>query len=215
MATYNISKTFGQEGQISERSAAVMRMFGLTTNRLTKASFTVNCQLRINDGDVVYITGPSGAGKSMLLKELEKSVPASERVNLNKIKLPGDESVIDCVGGDFLQGLKLLSIAGLNDAFCVLNQPTNLSDGQKYRFRLAVALGSGAKFIFADEFCCELDRITAAVISYNIQRYAKRTGVIFILASSHEDILLDLAPDVLVVQELFGPTQVIYKNGKI
>jgi len=215
MPTYNISKTFGWQGQISERSAAVMRMFGLTVDRLTETSFTVNCQLEINNGDIVYITGPSGAGKSVLLRELEKSVPASERVNLNKVKLPSDKTLIDCIDGDFVQGLKLLSIAGLNDAFCVLNQPTNLSDGQKCRFRLAVALGSGAKFIFADEFCSELDRITATVISYNIQRYAKRTGVTFILASSHEDILLDLAPDVLGVQELSGPTQVIYKNGKI
>jgi ABC-type ATPase with predicted acetyltransferase domain len=194
-------------------------MFGLTTDRLAKTNFTVNCQLQINDGDIVYITGPSGAGKSVLLKELEKSVPASDKINLNEVKLARDKSVIDCIdgstgspyNGDFLEGLKLLSIAGINDAFCVLNQPTNLSDGQKYRFRLAVALGSGAKFIFADEFCSELDRITAAVISYNIQKYAKRTGVTFILASSHEDILLDLAPDVLVVQELSGPTQVIYK----
>jgi len=226
MPTYNVSKTFGwplrgRQGQISERSASVMRMFGLTTDRLAKTNFTVNCQLQINDGDIVYITGPSGAGKSVLLKELEKSVPASDKVNLNEVKLARDKSVIDCIhsalryerhsDGDFLQELKLLSIAGINDAFCVLNQPRNLSDGQKYRFRLAAALASGAKFIFADEFCSELDRITAAVISYNIQKYAKRTGVTFILASSHEDILLDLAPDVLVVQELSGPTQVIYK----
>jgi hypothetical protein len=230
MPTYTVSKTFGSEperfrgNQISQRSASVMRMFGLTADRLNKTIFAVNCQLQINDGDIVYITGPSGAGKSVLLKELEKAVPASNKVNLDEVKLPCDKSVIDCVDGDFLQGLKTLSIAGLNDAFCVLNQPMNLSDGQKYRFRLAVALGStgsphaggsGAKFIFADEFCSELDRITAAVISYNIHKYAKRTGVTFILASSHEDILLDLAPDVLVIQELSGPTQVIYKNGKV
>jgi ABC-type ATPase with predicted acetyltransferase domain len=213
MPTYNVSKTFGwPQRQISEKSAAVMRMFGLTADRFAKTGFTVNCQLRINDGDIVYITGPSGAGKSVLLKELEKFVPASDKVNLNEVKLARNKSVIDCIDGDFVEGLKVLSIAGLNDAFCVLNQPRNLSDGQKYRFRLAAALGSGAKFIFADEFCSELDRITAAVISYNIHKYAKRTGMTFILASSHEDILLDLAPDVLVVKELSGATQVIYKN---
>jgi uncharacterized protein len=212
MPRYNISKTLGQQGQISERSSAVMRMFGLTTDRLSKNICTINCQLEINAGDIVYITGPSGAGKSVLLRELEKAIPASDRVNLNKIELAADRAVIDCIDGDFVEGLKVLSVAGLNDAFCVLNQPVNLSDGQKYRFRLAVALSSGAKFIFADEYCSELDRITAAVISYNIQRHAKRTGVTFILASSHEDILLDLAPDVLVVKELSGATQVIYKG---
>ncbi|MBA7712089.1 hypothetical protein ES703_121059 [subsurface metagenome] len=212
MPTYSVSKTFAWQGTISERAAAVMRMFGLTADRLTETSTTIDCRLEINDGDIVYITGPSGAGKSILLGELEKSIPASDKVNVNKIKLPDNKSVIDCIDGDFLQALKLLSITGLNDVFCVLNQPANLSDGQKYRFRLAMALASEKKFIFADEFCSELDRITAAVISYNIQRHAKRTGVIFILASSHEDILLDLAPDVLVAKELSGPTQVIYKR---
>ncbi len=211
MPCYNISRSFGSQRQISERSSAVMRMFGLTTDRLGETECTVNCQLEIDEGDIVYITGPSGAGKSVLLRELEKTIPASDRVNLNKITLPADKSVIDCIDGDFVEGLKTLSIAGLNDAFCVLNQPRNLSDGQKYRFRLAVALGLGAKFIFADEFCSELDRITAAVISYNIHKYAKRTGVTFILASSHDDILLDLSPDVLVVRELSGTTKVIYK----
>lgn len=211
MAMYNISKTLGREGRISERSAAVMRMFGLTKDRLGEAGCMINCQLEINEGDIVYITGPSGAGKSVLLRELEKAIPASERVNLNKIELAEDKSVIDCIDGDFVEGLKTLSVAGLNDAFCVLNRPANLSDGQKYRFRLAVALSSGAKYIFADEYCSELDRITAAVISYNIHKYAKRTGVTFILASSHEDVLLDLAPDVLVVKELSGATRVTYK----
>lgn len=83
MASYNISKSFGQQGQISERSSAVMRMFGLTTDRLSKNICTVNCQLEINEGDIVYITGPSGAGKSVLLRELEKAIPASEAEQLS------------------------------------------------------------------------------------------------------------------------------------
>jgi len=210
---YNISKTFRRQGRITDKVATVMRIFGVTADRLTGTGATHNCQLEINDGNIIYITGPSGCGKSVLLGELEKSVPASEKVNLAEIKLPADKTLIDCIDGDLLKGLRLLSIAGLNDVFCVLNQPANLSDGQKYRFRLAMALGSGAKFVFADEFCSTLDRITAAVISYNVQRHAKRTGTVFILAGSHEDILLDLAPDVLVVKELSGPTQVIYKSA--
>lgn len=189
-----------------------MRMFGLTVERLSESAVTYKCRLEINDGDIVYITGPSGAGKSVLLRELEKAVPVLERINLDEIELPIEKALVDCIEGDFLSALKLLSTAGLNDVFCVLNQPANLSDGQKYRFRLAAALASGKRFIFADEFCTSLDRITAAVIAYNIQRYAKRNKVTFILASSHEDILLDLAPDVLVVKELSAPAEVVYKS---
>ena len=215
MPTYNISRTFTRQNTSSERSTAVMRMFGLTADRLTERAVTHNCRLEINDGDIVYITGPSGAGKSVLLKELEKAIPASDRINLNNVKLPEDKTLIDCIAGDLIQALKLLSTAGLNDVFCILNQPANLSDGQKYRFRLACVLSTGKKFIFADEFCSNLDRITAAVIAYNIQRYAKRTGVTFIIASSHEDLLVDLAPDVIVAKELSGPTEIIYKQRKI
>jgi len=70
----------------------------------------------------------------------------------------------------------------------------------------------GKKFVFADEFCSNLDRVTAAVISYNVHKFAKRTGVTVILAASHEDILVDLGPDVLVIKELSGPARVVYKR---
>jgi len=214
MPTYSVSKGFNWQGTITDKVASVCRMFGLTVDRLTERRFNHSYQLEINKGEIVYLTGPSGAGKSVLLRELEKSIsPPSDRVNLARIKLPSDKTLIDCIDGDLLRSLRTLSIAGLNDCFCILNQPQNLSDGQKYRFRLAMALAAKKKFIFADEFCSELDRITAAVISYNVHKFAKRTGTILILASSHDDILLDLSPDVLVVKELSGPTQVIYKKA--
>lgn len=188
-------------------------MFGLTVDKLVEgADNRHDCQLDIRDGDIIYITGPSGAGKSVLLRELEKSIPAQDRVDLSEIALPHDKTLIDCIDGDLVTGLRILSIAGLSDCFCILNQPANLSDGQKYRFRLAMALAAKKKFIFADEFCSDLDRITAAVICYNIHKFAKRTGATFILASSHDDILLDLSPDVIVIKELSGPAQVIYKK---
>jgi len=215
MTIYNISKTLRWQGTITDKIAQLCRMFGLTLDRLTERRTVHCCQLEIKNGDIIYITGPSGSGKSILLKELEKSLPASDRVNLAQIRLPGDRTLIDCFNGDLLTGLRILSAAGLNDVFCLLNQPCNLSDGQKYRFRLALALATGKKFIFADEFCCQLDRITAAVVSYNIHKFAKRKGITFILAASHDDILLDLAPDVLIVTELSGKTQVIYKHRKI
>jgi ABC-type ATPase with predicted acetyltransferase domain len=214
MATYQLSRSFVWKGQITEKASAVCRMFGLTLDRLTQKKVTHNCNLEINDGDIVYITGPSGAGKSVLLRELEKAVSVSDRVSLEQFDLSTDKALIDCIDGDLLTSLKVLSIAGLNDVFCILNQPANLSLGQKYRFRLAMALAAEKKFVFADEFCSELDRLTAAVISYNIHKFAKRTATTFILASSHDDILIDLEPDILVVKELSGPTKVIYKENR-
>jgi len=214
MAQYTLSRTLHWQGEISDKAAQVCRMFGLTADRLAERRVSHNCQVEINDGDIVYITGPSGAGKSILLNELAKSVPAQDVVSLDQIELPAGKTLIDYVDGDLVTSLRILSTAGLGDVFCILSRPANLSDGQKYRFRLAMALATGKKFVFADEFCSNLDRITAAVISYNVHKFAKRNGVTFILASSHDDILLDLAPDVLIVKELCGPTQVIYKTNR-
>jgi len=211
MATYSISKTFKWRGTVTDKVASVCRMFGLSLDRLTEQCFTHSCRLEIDAGDIVYLTGPSGAGKSVLLGELQKVVPVGERINLAEIPLPDDKTLIDCIDADLAESLRFLSVAGLNDCFCILNQAVNLSAGQQYRFRLAMALTAGKKFVFADEFCSGLDSVTAAVISYRLHRFAKRTGTTFILASSRDDILLDLVPDVLVVKELSGPADVIYK----
>lgn len=219
--TYNISVKFAADecrGTITEKAATVMRMFGLTVDRLAesrcKSGLRHNCKLQIDEGDIVYITGPSGSGKTVLMRELEKLIPASESVNLNQIELPKDKTLVDCIEDDSLiETLHKLNTAGLNDCFCILNQPCNLSEGQKYRFRLAMALDAGKKFVFADEFCSELDRIMAAVISYNLQKFAKRYKITFILASSHDDILRDLAPDVLIVRDFSSTADVIYKDS--
>ena len=212
MATFSISRKITWQGTMTDRVIDVCRMFGLTADRLTDRHRDHTCRLEVNTGDIIYITGASGTGKSILLKELQKCIPASDRINLAQIDLPSDKTLIDCVEGDLLISLRLLSIAGLNDCFCILNQPSRLSAGQQYRFRLAMALATQKKFIFADEFCSGLDRITALVIAQRLREFAKRTGTTFILASSHRDIMLDLAPDVLIMRDFTSPPQVIYKR---
>lgn len=214
MTTYSISKSFRWRGAVSQRVASVCRMFGLTLGRLTARRFKYSCRLEINAGDIVCLTGPSGSGKSVLLAELEKAVPETERINLADIALPDDRTLIDCVSADVMEGLRFLSTAGLNDCFCILNQPARLSAGQQYRFRLAMAIASGRKFVFADEFCSGLDDVTAAVTSYRLRKFAKRTGTTFILATGRDDILPDLAADVLVVTRLSGGTEVIYRQER-
>jgi len=189
-------------------------MFGLTVDRLTDRAPVHKCRLEVRPGDIVCITGPSGSGKSVLLREIERCVPASEAVNLARIDLPADRTVIDCFDGDLISSLQMLSVVGLSDVFALLNRPCHLSDGQKYRFRLGQALAAGKPFVFADEFGSELDSITAATVAFNVHKFAKRTQTTLVLASSREDFLIDLAPDVLVVKDFTEPAQVIYKNRR-
>jgi hypothetical protein len=53
-------------------------------------------------------------------------------------------------------------------------------------------------FILADEFCAVLDRTLAKVLAFNVRRLATRTGVGFLLATTHDDLFDDLNPDVHV-----------------
>jgi uncharacterized protein len=242
--TFTIDKTFPWQTRITPKVESVMRMFGLDVDRLAETSPHHKCTLELHPGQICYITGPSGSGKSVLLRELMEKietgstesasggrdvpVPIFKCINLNSIPLSRTKAIIDCIDGNFITALKTLSIAGLSDVFAVLNRPAYLSEGQKYRFRLAKALSwvgetfarpltsdeprAASPVIFADEFCSNLDRITAAVIAHQIRKFATRNNVAFVLASSHEDILADLAPDVIVVKHLNSKTEVHYKN---
>ena len=214
MAVYEISKSFARPGALTDKGVQLCLMFGLTTDRLADRMVTHRCRLEVDPGDIVYIMGPSGAGKSVLLRELEEAVPRGDRINLAEIPLPQDRSVIDCFDGEIVAALRLLGAVGLSEVFCLLNRPCDLSDGQKYRFRLAQAMAAGKPFIFADEFSSDLDRVSAAAVAFNVHRFAKRTGTTCILASGHEDILIDLAPDVLVVKDFSGSSEVIYRTRR-
>jgi len=75
-----------------------------------------------------------------------------------------------------------------------------LSEGQRYRFRLAQMLGSGKSFWLRDEFCSLLDRTTARIVAYNMQKQAMRVGATLVVATSHTDLVADLSPDIRVVK---------------
>ena len=66
----------------------------------------------------------------------------------------------------------LLSGCGLSEARLLLRTPAELSEGQRYRFRLAFALASAAKWIAADEFTATLDRTLARVVAFNLRKFS-------------------------------------------
>jgi hypothetical protein len=216
ITTLTAEKKFDWNLPLTDKAADVLRAFGITVQRLKSGAITHNCEIKLSAGQIAYITGPSGSGKSVLLREFFSTFDSKQKINIDDIPLPDDKTTVDCIepanNGGFLETLRHLSSAGLTDVFCVLNSPATLSEGQKYRYRIAKAISGDKQFIFADEFCSNLDRVTAAVISHNLRKLAAKTGKTFILASSHDDLLADLLPEVIVIKHLAGEAEVIYKN---
>jgi len=151
-------------------------------------------EIDYDPGKIVLFLGPSGSGKSSLLRAAAAQRP--EAVTLNG-RPSGKRTLIDSLGSDVRQAAHLLSLCGLAEAFLMLRTPAELSDGQRYRFAIARCLARRARTVVADEWCAKLDRVTAKVISRNVRRIADQRGVGFLLATTHEDIVADLQPDVI------------------
>ena len=195
---YIIDKRFKTRIRRSPRVLEIAEAFGLGLDDKEFVIFD-NLELEVKQGDVVYITGESGSGKSLLLKELEIQMGTRglKVVNLDKIELT-DTPLIDQIGKDTGDALRILSIAGINDAFLYLRAPGELSDGQRYRFRLAKAIESGADVWVVDEFMAILDRTAAKVIAFSIQKTARKAGATVIVATTHTDMVRDLHPDLYI-----------------
>jgi len=251
MSVYTINKKFravpgAPAGKApSEARLAVAEMFGIGLDEAYEVALYENLTVDVRPGDVVFITGPSGSGKSVLLRCLVDAIRASEAgariVDLAEAVPPPGMSVIDGLPAGFEQALRLASTAGLADAFLLLRPPEELSDGQRWRLRLAHALkamriaecgmrnerqnnenGAACKghpapeplrVLVADELASTLDRLCARAVAYRLRRLADREGVVILAASAHDDLLEDLAPDVVVVKDAGVRVEVRYADA--
>ncbi len=122
--------------------------------------------------------------------------------------------MIETVGKTLEEGLELLAKVGLSDAFLFLRTFNELSDGQKYRYRIAKLMESRAQFWILDEFAATLDRDTAKIVSFNLQKLARQEGRCVIAATTHSDLARDLNPDVHIHKRFGKEIEVTYGRKK-
>ncbi|MET2951324.1 ATP-binding cassette domain-containing protein [Vibrio owensii] len=199
MTLYRVNKKFASTVERSDRVLECAESFGLG---LQEKNFIVydDFQLEIKQGDIIYITGQSGSGKSLLLKELAVMMETGTKLklaNIDAVELE-DKPLIDQIGKTTEEAIRILSLAGLNDAYLFIRKPKELSDGQLYRFRIAKLMGSDADVWVADEFGAVLDRTTAKVVGFSLQKFARLLNKTVLVATTHKDLREELAPDIYV-----------------
>ena len=196
---FTVSKKFNTTVERTPRVIEVAEAFGLG---LDDREFILydEMDLELEPTDVVYITGQSGSGKSVLLRQLVSGLQNDHNkktVDIEEVKLP-EVPLVDQVGTSTNEALELLSRVGLNDAYLFIRKPSELSDGQRYRLRLAHVMNQDADVWVADEFGAVLDRVTAKVVAFSMQKYARKLGKMLLVATTHTDLETELAPNLLI-----------------
>lgn len=195
-----INKKFKTSVERTDRVLEVAEGFGIG---LSDREFVIydNLEVEINQGDIVYITGQSGSGKSLLLKELywQMMDRGLKVASIDNVELD-NRPLIDQVGRSMSEASAILSRAGINDAYLMIRKPSELSDGQRYRLRLAKLIESGADVWVADEFGAVLDRVTAKVVAFNMQKTARAEGKTLMVATTHNDLREELGPSLIITK---------------
>jgi ABC-type ATPase with predicted acetyltransferase domain len=208
------------------RGLEVARWFGLhrpgNTRRATPEPLTRRdlASLLPGPGEITLVIGPSGAGKSSLLRTLRGlQLKHTCWINLSARILPA-LPVVDCFGEDpsLNEVLSSLARVGLAEVWTFLRRPNELSEGQRWRLRLALALHAaksmshpdrgrihhGSTVLVIDEFAALLDRITALIVARTLRRAMEcsrrgnRTLLGALVATSHDDLIHTLDPDTIV-----------------
>ncbi len=199
---FTVSKKFSTSVERTDRVIEVAESFGLGLDDREFVLFE-DFELEIKQGDVVYITGQSGSGKTVLLNQCQKALESEHQIVVNIDQVVTKEApLVDLIGENTKEALQILSRVGLNDAYLFIRKPSELSDGQRYRLRLAHLLDTRADVWVADEFGAVLDRVTAKIVAFSLQKHARKLGKTLIVATTHEDLLDELGPD-LVVRKRF------------
>ncbi|MFA9479653.1 ATP-binding cassette domain-containing protein [Phycisphaerales bacterium AB-hyl4] len=218
----------------------VAAMFGLGIDEQHELEIIPQTNLTLEPHQLTFITGPSGSGKSSLLNLLDSAATTRDDVRIirfDHLNAPADKPLVDLFNSfgnpPLEQVMRWLSLAGLNDAFVMLRTPNELSDGQRYRLRLAQTIAAVESasikpsptqnskletrntrlpIVLADEFGATLDRRTATVIARNVRKWVTRTPVAFVAATTHDDLLEPFEPDVLIEKPL-GKAVHIWRRG--
>jgi len=207
----NLSISYLSHVRRTHSTHAVQQAFGISPDDL-RSDVIRGLNVIVEPGTVVLILGPSGSGKTSLLNAIGNNVSSPGIIMGGKIRRPKSavfgsfvyprsrKPLIEIVGTkDFEFGLFLLSLAGLSEAYVYLKRFDELSGGQKYRAMLALLLAAEKNVWLADEFCANLDPVTANVVAHNAQSIARRFGATLIVAAPHcKNFALSLRPDCVI-----------------
>lgn len=203
-----ISLTHQSRVRRTQQTHAIQQAFSLSPDDISHKVIH-DLSLSLSPGQVVLVTGPSGCGKTTLLNLLAEGKHSGlegEFYCPDNYK-PGvfttirsQKAMIELMGNkDIPATLHLMGLVGLSDAFVYLKRFEELSKGQQYRALLSLLIAGGYNVWIADEFCANLDVVTANVVAARLQQVARKLKAVLVVASSQPaSFVAALQPDLVV-----------------
>jgi ABC-type ATPase with predicted acetyltransferase domain len=202
-----LSMAYSSKVRRSRSTAAVELAFGISPDAI-EHPLIKNLSFALEPGQIAMVVGPSGSGKTTLLDHLhgaalkhvpEIKMPRNCRAGVFE-KIRSKRPLIDAINGhDVHSALQLLGLVALSDAFVYLKRFDELSAGQQYRAMLAKLLSADCNLWLADEFCVNLDPVSANCVASRLASLAREFKVILIVATPHPDVIAGaLMPDLVI-----------------
>nr|WP_283937443.1 ATP-binding cassette domain-containing protein [Sphingomonas anseongensis] len=204
-----------------------MDCFGLSADRIQQRIIGP-LDVKASAGNIIFISGSSGSGKSLLLRALDHE--GSYRSNHLKFQrsvsrtysagwlkcLPSEVCIFEYFAEKYSvsRSLSALSQVGLSEATAFIRPFDMLSKGQQYRAMLADLLLRDDEVWLLDEFCADLDPLTARVVAHNFRRHVMAAGRIAIVAAANHGHYLDaLRPSkIIALRAGDAPRLVTYRE---
>lgn len=195
---WRASITYKAWNGLSSRARLIRDGFGVDSSQMYSPILR-NLDLRIEPGDMVLLTGASGSGKSTLIKVLAEPRSALRELMHIEGRCPtirkrlavlgaapnSRRPLVDQIGTELHEAIKTLNAVGLAEAHLYLKRPTQISEGQKYRFAVALLCDSGKPLWLADEFASTLDPLNAAIVAKGLRKVAYQKGATCVIAAPH------------------------------
>ena len=198
-ATYSVPET--------KSTKMIMNAFGLRGDTVS-ADIIHNLAITASNGNIILVVGASGSGKSLLLNALDPGMTLDGNLYVTPIRqrnytagrlrplrddMPLFEALAERYGPSRV--FVALSLVGLSEALAFIKPFWMLSRGQQYRAMLADLLLRDEEVWLLDEFCSDLDPMTAQIVAHNLRKQVIATGrVAFVAAANHVHYVDALRP---------------------
>ena len=217
-AAYNIPET--------KSTKMIMNAFGLKGDTVF-SDLVKNMSVKASNGNIILVVGMSGSGKSVFLNALDPKKTLDGNLFVNRStnltytagwlrRLRDDIPVFEALAEKYTpeNAIVALSRVGLSEALAFVKPFWMLSRGQQYRAMIADLLLREEEVWLLDEFCSDLDPLTAKIVAHNLRKQVIATGrVAFIAAANHIHYLDALRPTrVLMLRSSDTPTWLSFKE---